>query len=220
MPEHLPSEPLLKLLSERQDCEGADVEAWQHLEVMRELPERTSNDLAQVQKKKLVSKVAHLNCKQALEQSAERRHEQLLEVFKGALYQLLFAEGEPIYMPSVAVTIYWPDDPHAAEQGTILPCLVVLASQHQNVMLDLLPLGRSMAEEEKDDGLHPGLVSDTQACVKALWLVQRVLHDHNACINIVTWDTSELQRAQQQLRAVTSQQLELSVVGSSLKVCC
>lgn len=190
---------------------------------------------------KIVSKIAQLKWDQGhgdnaqeLEQSKQKAQrkirEQPLELFRECLYRLLFKDDEPLYMPSVSLSLYWPGDPHAtnnstqAEAASMLPCMIAFSASENhvdflNVVLDLLPLGRSMAEKEEELGNGQGLVSDTHACVKALGLVQKVLEDHSKLINIVMWDNTDLHQAQRQLRCVNAEPLELSVVGCSLKVC-
>jgi hypothetical protein len=187
---------------------------------MRTLPGTRGFEDPKISKIKMISRIQNLSKKPDARNKASgqtgqphlKTEGQAQESHLDALYAHLFPqEGEPIYMPSVALSLFWPDDPQATGQEQILPCMAVLASQQQNIVLDLLPLGRSMAS---------GQVSDTHAVVKAMGLVQEVLEDHSKRISVVTWDDAELKLARQQLLSVHAEgRIELPTVGCSLKVC-
>ena len=167
----------------------ADGESWQILDLMFQLGER-GGTIENVWKGKMkqIFKVKQLT------KCLDNPQGSPMELYRKGLYNLLCIE--PLYMPTISLTIYWPDDGELGSHASCrwLPCMVAFASKGHNVVLDLLPLGRSMASVE---ALGQAL-SYTDACVRALALVQMVLEDHST-INIVTWDRSDLQRAQHQL---------------------
>lgn len=196
----------------------ADVDSWQILDLMYSFNgERGRNNESQLNLVKLkpVFKVTpQLASKQDLSEvlqslqdprSSHERQCRMLELFRKGLYAKL--EVNPLYVPDISLTLYWPDNRKAT-----FPCMAALASTAASVVLDLCPLGRSMAAEEGQPSKSP--YSD--ACKKALGLVQMVLDDN---INIITWDRGELLCAKKLLSVGVTKQLNLSKVGQTLKVC-
>jgi hypothetical protein len=208
-----------------------DVEEWHRLEMMHELqgprgkdaatvPQRFTSVSNLIQLQKLLLDNLDSNPAQAEKKFNSMFMADTHKALQDALYRILFPiEGEPIYMPSVALSIYWPDSPRGSEG--VLPCLVALATEHQSVVLDLLRLGARIAEKEVEVGNVAYnvayTISETFACVKSLELVQKVLEDHTKRINIITWDGEDLLLAQKQLLA--GQHLTLPVVGNSVQAC-